>query len=76
LIDFDDPARLIAHTTEPFFSPAEQFETFGFVPNVVFPTGVVRDGSILIVYYGAADTCTALAEFDEKELLQTLASLE
>jgi len=38
-------------------------------PNVVFPTGVVLDGDSLLVYYGAADSFTAVAEFSHQELL-------
>ena len=40
-----------------------------FVPNVVFPTGVVQDRDALLVYYGAADAVTAVAEFSLGELL-------
>ena len=32
---------------EPFFVPEADFEVDGFVPDVVFPTGVVRDGETL-----------------------------
>jgi predicted GH43/DUF377 family glycosyl hydrolase len=46
----------------------------GFVPNVVFPTGVVQDGETLLVYYGAADAVTAVAGFDLRELLATMAA--
>ena len=52
--------------------PESPFEVNGFVPNVVFPTGVVRDGDSLLVYYGAADTCTALVVLSERELLRTM----
>ncbi|MBV8558096.1 MAG: hypothetical protein JO116_21365, partial [Planctomycetaceae bacterium] len=46
----------------------------GFIPNVVFPTGMVRDGDSLLVYYGAADAFTAVAEFSERVLLDSLTS--
>jgi predicted GH43/DUF377 family glycosyl hydrolase len=46
--------------------PEANFEREGFVPNVVFPTGIVPDGENLLVYYGAADTFTAVAEFSLK----------
>ena len=55
LLDPDDPARVLRRTAEPFFVPEADFEVAGFVPNVVFPTGVVEDGETLLVYYGAAD---------------------
>jgi predicted GH43/DUF377 family glycosyl hydrolase len=68
----DDPARVLRRTPEPFFVPEADFEVNGFVPNVVFPTGVVQDGEALLVYYGAADAFTAVAEFSGRELLDAL----
>ena len=72
LLDPDDPARVLRRTPEPFFHPEADFEVHGFVPNVVFPTGVVRDGDSLLVSYGAADAFTAVAEFSERALLDSL----
>jgi len=71
LLNPDDPARVLRRTPEPFFRPEAEFEVRGFVPNVVFPTGLVRDDSLLL-YYGAADTFTAVAEFSERELLAAM----
>jgi predicted GH43/DUF377 family glycosyl hydrolase len=72
LLDPDDPSRVLRRTPEPFFRPEADFEVGGFVPNVVFPTGVIRDGDTLLVYYGAADAFTAVAEFSERALLGSL----
>ncbi len=72
LLDRDDPAEVIGRTPDPFLIPKADFEIHGFVPNVVFPTGVVREGKSLLVYYGAADACTAVAEFSEADLLGEL----
>lgn len=69
LLDADDPAKVLRRTPEPFFRPEAEFEVVGFVPNVVFPTGVVQDGDALLVYYGAADAVTAVAEFSLADLL-------
>ena len=44
-------------------------EKTGFVPNVVFPTGIVQQGENVLVYYGAADTCTAVVEFSLREIV-------
>jgi predicted GH43/DUF377 family glycosyl hydrolase len=68
LLDPDDPARVLRWTAEPFFRPEADFEVAGFVPNVVFPTGVVQDRDKLLVYYGAADAVTAVAEYSLGEL--------
>lgn len=69
LLDANDPTRVLKRTAEPFMIPEADFEREGFVPNVVFPTGVVEDGEKLLVYYGAADAVTAVAEFELRELL-------
>jgi predicted GH43/DUF377 family glycosyl hydrolase len=72
LLDATDPSQVLRRTPEPFFVPEAEFEVAGFVPNVVFPTGVVPDGDALLVYYGAADAVTAVAEFSSRALRDTL----
>ena len=52
--------------------PEAEYETTGFVPNVVFPTGVVLRGDTLQVYYGAADAYTAVVEFELSDVLAAL----
>jgi predicted GH43/DUF377 family glycosyl hydrolase len=69
LLDPDEPARVLRRTAEPFFRPEADFEVAGFVPNVIFPTGVVQDRDTLLVYYGAADAVTAVVEYSLGELL-------
>ncbi|GAB6165404.1 glycoside hydrolase family 130 protein [Thermostilla marina] len=70
----DAPHRIIARTDHPILEPTEPFEQEGFVPNVVFPTGaVLRDGR-LYLYYGAADTATAVAEMALGDVLEALTS--
>ena len=64
LLDPDDPARVLpADRRSRSSRPRPTSRSAGFVPNVVFPTGVVQDGDTLLVYYGAADAVTAVAEF-------------
>ncbi len=48
------------------------FERHGFVPNVVFPTGIVELGETLLVCYRAAGACTAGVEMSRRELLAAL----
>ncbi len=74
LLDADDPARVVRQSPGPILSPEAEFEVAGFVPNVVFPTGVVEDGDALLVYYGAADERAAVAEFSREELLGAMIS--
>jgi predicted GH43/DUF377 family glycosyl hydrolase len=69
LLDLDEPHRIVGKSAEPILVPETDFERAGFVPNVVFPTGVVERGDTLLVYYGAADTVCAVAELSKAEIL-------
>ncbi len=72
LLDLDDPQRVIARSSEPILVPETDFERKGFMPNVVFPTGIVDRDETYLVYYGAADAATAVVEFSRSELLGSL----
>lgn len=72
LLDPERPWKVLKRTIEPFFTPEAEFERVGFVPDVVFPTAVIRDGGNLLMYYGAADACTGVAEFAEADLRRLL----
>ncbi len=74
LLDAENPARILKRTPESIFEPTAEFERKGFVPDVVFPTGIVETEGTFLVYYGAADTCTAVVEFSRAELLAALAA--
>jgi predicted GH43/DUF377 family glycosyl hydrolase len=75
VLDTDDPRRIVARSIEPLFSPTEPFEREGFVADVVFPTAVVARGDALMVYYGASDTYTGVAELPLQETLASLRPL-
>jgi predicted GH43/DUF377 family glycosyl hydrolase len=68
VLDPYHPARVLRRTAEPIFAPTEPFEREGFVPNVVFPTGIIKRGDVLLVYYGAGDAHTAMVEIPLREL--------
>ncbi len=63
---------MIARTPDSIFEPTADFERNGFVPDVVFPTGIVDSPDGWLVYYGAADSCSAVVEFRRDEMLATL----
>ena len=54
------------------FVPETEYEREGFVPNVVFPTGIIQQGENVLVYYGAADTYCAVVEFSLSEIMASL----
>jgi beta-1,4-mannooligosaccharide/beta-1,4-mannosyl-N-acetylglucosamine phosphorylase len=72
LLDLDEPWRVVARARPYILAPTEPYERVGDVPNVVFPTAIVPDeeNGRLAVYYGAADTVTALAFGNVDELVQ------
>lgn len=72
----DDPARLTHAAAGPIMVPEADFEREGFVPRVVFPTGVVEREGRQLVYYGAADTCCAVVVFDRGELMGALRPIQ
>jgi beta-1,2-mannobiose phosphorylase / 1,2-beta-oligomannan phosphorylase len=72
LLDLEQPNRVLKRTPEAFFEPTADFERQGFVGDVVFPTGIVETPETLLVYYGAADMCTAVVEFSRAELMELL----
>jgi predicted GH43/DUF377 family glycosyl hydrolase len=74
LLDLEDPRQVIRRGEEWVMGPHETYELTGDVPNVVFPCGIVADaaGEQLKMYYGAADTCIALATAKISELLDWL----
>lgn len=71
LMDLEEPCRIIGVGGQ-LFVPETDYERNGFVPNVVFPTGIVRQEQAVLVYYGAADTYTAVVEFSLEEILGRL----
>jgi len=72
LLDPNQPAKILRRTPDSIFEPTADFERKGFVPDVVFPTGIVELDASYLVYYGAADSCTAVVEFSKEELLNSL----
>jgi len=69
LLDFDDPRKVIGRTKGPMLVPEEPYELSGHVLNIVFPSGILLDGDILTIYYGAADTTVCSACVSLKDLV-------
>jgi beta-1,2-mannobiose phosphorylase / 1,2-beta-oligomannan phosphorylase len=56
LLDLESPSQVLARSEEPFLVPDQNYECVGFMPNVVFHSGLTVNGSDeLALYYGAAD---------------------
>lgn len=71
LLDLERPWKVIARSRHYILSPQTLYECVGDVPNVVFPGAALCDAQTgrLAIYYGAADTVTALAFGYVEELI-------
>ncbi len=71
LLDLDDPSQVIYRTRDYLLTAERPYETAGFVPNVCFPCAALCDSATgrIALYYGAADTYTAVAFCQIDELL-------
>ena len=72
LLDINNPQRIIARTDKPLLVPQEEYEKYGKVPNIVFPTGAIVKEGTLYIYYGAADTTCAVASCKLETLLEDM----
>jgi beta-1,4-mannooligosaccharide/beta-1,4-mannosyl-N-acetylglucosamine phosphorylase len=72
LLDLEDPSRVLYRTRDYLMTPEKDYETAGFVPNVAFPCAAIADAPTgrIVLYYGAADTYTALAFCQVDEVLE------
>jgi beta-1,2-mannobiose phosphorylase / 1,2-beta-oligomannan phosphorylase len=68
LMDRDHPSEVLARSEHPILEPEMDYELHGFYGNVVFSCGALYADGHIQIYYGAADTCMALAEIDLKDL--------
>jgi predicted GH43/DUF377 family glycosyl hydrolase len=69
LLDANDPSVVLARSREPILAPETAYEREGFFGGVVFTCGLVTDGDVVRIYYGAADGVTAVADLSLAEIL-------
>ncbi len=74
LLDREDPAQCLRRGDAWIFGPEAPYEMRGDVDHVVFPCGTTlgADGDTILMYYGAADTCIAVAQGTVRAILQWL----
>jgi beta-1,4-mannooligosaccharide/beta-1,4-mannosyl-N-acetylglucosamine phosphorylase len=74
LLDLDEPWTVIRRSEPYLLHPKTLYEQVGDVPNVVFPSAALADAATgrIAIYYGAADTTTALAFCRVDEVLDFL----
>jgi beta-1,2-mannobiose phosphorylase / 1,2-beta-oligomannan phosphorylase len=72
LLDLEDPRKLVGQTVDPLIIPEEQYELYGMVPNIVFPSGVFAEDGQLHIYYSGCDTVVCRASVVLSELVAEL----
>jgi predicted GH43/DUF377 family glycosyl hydrolase len=74
LFDLENPEQCLLRGDSWVFGPEAPYECSGDVGRVTFPCGTTldADGDTIYLYYGAADTCLALATGSMREILDWL----
>nr|WP_286207584.1 glycoside hydrolase family 130 protein [Hephaestia sp. MAHUQ-44] len=71
LLDKHDPSKVIGRTREPILAAADE-DREGYVPNVVYSCGALRQGDNIFIPYGVADSSIAFAFVAVSALLATM----
>lgn len=71
LLDKENPAKVLGRSREPLVRP-EPTEREGYVPNVVYTCGAIRQGNRIVLPYAVSDTFSVFATINIAELLQAL----
>jgi predicted GH43/DUF377 family glycosyl hydrolase len=72
LLDLVDPKQIVGEVKRPFLVPEEEYEYYGRVPHVVFPSGSLVRNNAVYLYYGATDTVSCVAIMALDDLLEQL----
>ncbi len=71
LLDKENPAKVLARLPEPLLRP-ERSAREGYVPNVVYTCGAMRQADRIILPYAVCDTFSNFATMDIGELLRAM----
>lgn len=71
LLDKNDPSKVLARSREPLVRP-EPTEREGYVPNVVYTCGGMRQGEQIILPYAVSDTFSNFATIKIAALMQAM----
>lgn len=72
LLDLKNPMSIVGEMKRPFLVSEEEYEQYGKVPHVVFPSGAMVRRKNVYLYYGGADTVSCLAILPFEHLLEQL----
>ncbi|HAH05765.1 MAG TPA: glycosidase [Elusimicrobia bacterium] len=71
LLDLEEPWKVLRRSKDWVLTPVAPYELSGDIGNVIFPCGWIHDKAKdeLRIYYGAADTCVAVASASMKDVM-------
>ncbi len=72
LLDLKNPKKILGTTKFPIMVPKEEYELYGRVKNITFPSGAYVNKDTLYLYYGGADTITGLATCKITDLIDKI----
>lgn len=72
LLDLNEPYKVLKRSTEPIMIPEASYEKEGFFGNCIFSNGIIEKDGKLLIYYGACDNFTCVAETTVEDILATL----
>lgn len=72
LLDAERPFKVVGRSDRWILQASADYETRGFLPNSVFPSGALVRGDEVWLYYGAADTCVGLAIAKVADILDAI----
>ncbi len=72
LLDTNDLHKIVGEVKRPFLVPDEEYEIYGRVPNIAFPSGALIRKKRILLYYSSADTTCCLATMSSKQLIDQL----
>ncbi len=68
LLDYKNPAKVLARQTGPIIEPELDWEIKGFIPNVIFSCSTILKDDKIYCIYGGADTVIGVAYLDVKDI--------
>jgi predicted GH43/DUF377 family glycosyl hydrolase len=71
LLDKNDPSKVLARSREPLVRP-EPREREGYVPNVVYTCGAMRQGDRIVLPYAISDTFSNFATIKITDLMTAI----
>ncbi len=74
LLDLEHPTKVLRRTVFPFMVPEEGYERYGRLPKIIFPSGALRHGDELELYYGGTDTTCCRARLSFSGLMASLSA--